>query len=157
MSASMPSVKTLIPTKPPAVSRNRTEPRPVIIFAKAITSDPDAAAVGSQLDTIESTPRPRSPTRLSNTLLTATVSYHVAYQHQHTQMATKSQASQSVLGDSPSAESDRVHGRPLGPSIRSTNTCSVGRGTGSARAISSEVTALSGSAVLLLGARRLKT
>src|SRR5713101_5387924 len=104
MSASMPSVKVLIPTKPPAVSRNRTEPRPVIIFAKPITSDLDAAAAGSHLDTTES-PRPRSPTRPSDARyrnpLSATSSYHVAYQH-HTQMATKSQASQSVLGDSPS-------------------------------------------------------
>src|SRR5713101_9330113 len=98
MSASMPSVKVLIPTKPPAVSRNRTVPPPVIIFAKAITSDPDAAAAGSHLDTTESTPRPRSPTRLSDTALTATVSYHVAYQHQHTPMTTNIRASQSGQG-----------------------------------------------------------
>src|SRR5712691_6494049 len=114
MRASMPSVKVLIPTKPPAVSRNRTEPRPVIVFAKPITSDPDAAAAGSHLDTTESTPRPRSPTRPSDARyrnpLTATSSYHVAYQHQHTPMATKTQASQSVLGDGPSFTSRSLTG-----------------------------------------------
>src|SRR6266851_4667368 len=118
MSASMPSVKALIPTKPPAVSRNRTEPRPVIIFAKAITSDPDAAAAGIHLDTTESTPRPRSPTRRSNTLLTASVSYHVAYQHQPTPMTTNSQANQSGQGDNPSSasRSARPGSRPsIGP------------------------------------------
>src|SRR6266851_5169090 len=76
MSASIPSVRALIPTKPPAVSTNRAEPPPVTILAKPITNDPDAAAAGSHLDTTESTPRPRSPTRLSDPGLTATVSHH---------------------------------------------------------------------------------
>ena len=48
-----------------------------------------------------------------------------------------------------------VHGRPVGPSIRSTTTCSVGRGIGSACATSA-VVVLSDSGLLRLGATRLK-
>src|SRR5579859_3576969 len=105
MSASIPSVRALIPTKPPAVSTNRAEPPPVSIFAKPIMIDPDAAAAGSHLDTTESTPRPRSLTRLSDTALNATASHHVAYQHQHTPMTTNIQASHSDRADNSSSAS----------------------------------------------------
>ena len=49
-----------------------------------------------------------------------------------------------------------VHDRPVGPSIRSTTTCSVERGIGSACATSA-VVVLSDPRSLRLGATRLKT
>ena len=49
-----------------------------------------------------------------------------------------------------------AYGRPVGPSIRSTTTCSVERGIGSACATSA-VVILSDPGLLRLGATRLKT